>query len=197
MKTFHYHVPAGEHIDRAIQWACKLAKQHRALIRFDFNGAVLVASPKTAAHTLQWLFAKRTGERASRWRQSPAGQRAAARRKQEVASKSQELADLMDSMERRIARGYASLLHWLDDFTVVADDVAVAADLPRVRNALVALGFVGGQHVGRPKEDFDDAAVLAQYIVGQAISCMDQGMPPHPITTLFVTRWLEAHDEGH
>ena len=193
MKTMVYKVLAGEHIDWAIDRARELSKRHRALVRFRFNGVTLVASPKTAAHTLRWLWEKRMSEQASQWRQSPAGKASAARRERELATKQRRLDELMAVMDSEIGGGHEPMLRWLAEFAMVADDVEVSCDLPRVREALVAAGFANNQHVGRPKEEFDDPTVMAEYIAGQAISCINYGMGPHPITQLFVDRWLRKH----
>lgn len=73
-----------------------------------------------------------------------------------------------------------ALIDWLVDYSGVADFTYVTKDYPTVIAALKAAGYSDNAHVGCPKEDFEDPQIMAEYIVGQAINCMEQRWSPHP-----------------
>jgi hypothetical protein len=191
MKTIEYEPLAGSHIDYAIQHAVGFAKHHHARVRMRFNDVTLVATPKTSRDSLRWTFDKTQGESAQHWRTTPRGLASARRRKRELAANQRIVDDLIGELPASLASGLDDTVAWLSRFARVADDCGLRYSKPEIAQALRAAGYTNNQHVGRPQEDFDSSLVTGQWIVGQAINCLEHGMPPHPITRKFAAKYQE------
>jgi len=181
----------GTHIRKASETARRMAVTNCLPVRFKFNDVVLTATRKTSVASLLWTFDLVTSQHAQSYRKSKRGIEAARRRKQQIADKQQAVDHLINTLEASIANGLSDVVLWLSRFSEVADDVDVAYSEEIIIQALKSAGYVADQHVGRPKEDFTNKQLLGEYIVGQAISCLEGGMPPHPITQTFAATFFK------
>jgi hypothetical protein len=86
MKEMKLSLPVGDHIDNASRTASHLARKHNCMVRFDFNGVSLHATPKKSPVTIGWEYDQITGQHAERYRLSAAGQKEHARGEAEVKS---------------------------------------------------------------------------------------------------------------
>lgn len=191
MKTIEYKPLAGSHIDYAIQHAVGFAKHHRARVRMRFNDITLVATPKTSRHTLRWTFDKLQGESAQHWRTTPRGLASTRRRKAQLACDQQAVDHLIDTLPASIASGLDDTVSWVSRFSQVADDSGLVYSKHEIAKALRDARYIGNQHVGLPEEDFASSRVTGEWIVGQAINCLEHGMPPHPMTQEFAAKYQE------
>lgn len=91
-----------------------------------------------------------------------------------------------------------SVLDWLAQFTPLADNGGVYFSIPGLANDLKGAGYVSGAWSSKengPQMAAARAAIAAskqaeaEYIIGQAISCLDAGMPPHSVLNTFVDRY--------
>jgi hypothetical protein len=97
-----------------------------------------------------------------------------------------------------VAANMDTLIVWLSAFSGVADDCDVTFDHKAVIDILVAAGYVLNAHVGDDPQSFDSRKKLGEWIVGQAISCINHGMGPHLITQMFAEQYFKipiAHQE--
>jgi hypothetical protein len=190
MKTLTYRPHAGEHLIQAARWATALARSYRALVRFQFNDCTLVATPKKSPCTIAWEFDLACDRAHSKWKNSAEGQRQLAARAEQIKAR-QQLADCLTSqLPDRIAGGLDALMEWVREVQPVADDIAVDYDAGQILQLLLEAGYKADRFVGQPRDSFNTRARLGGYIIGQVISALQKGMPPHPICLQFIDRYF-------
>ncbi len=177
----------GRHIDSVTAEYCKLSKRAKVLIDFDFNGVKLTASPKTSPATLRWAFDNELERKAAAYRNSPEGRAAAQDRNDELIVKQVTIEHLIANMDFST---HDKTMTWLRQFAEVADDVGVSYDKAPIIFNLTIAGYKENDECGRPKEDYSNREIMAKWIAGQALNCLNMGMPPHPITEKFVGEYF-------
>ena len=191
MKTINYEPMCGEHIRETSETARRMAVENRLPVRFDFNGVVLTATRKTSVSSMLWTFDLVLSQHAQTYRKSKRYTEAARRRQQQLADSQQIVNHLLNTLDASIANGLSDVVLWLSRFSEVADDCDLTYSKSDIARKLTTAGYIKNQHVGRPQSDFDNRKVLGEYIAGQAISVLEHGLPPHPITAKFARQYLE------
>lgn len=194
-KGFRGEASTGSHFDAVATAAIFHMVETACPVAFKFNGVDLVVS-EGFCHLDQLRVAYREGleEIHRKWAESPEGMAADREYEAECEAAIALHAECMARLPNEV-RDQDALVDWLVEYSNVADLTYVAKDYPAVLAALKAAGYSGNAHVGRPKEDFEDPQVMAEYIVGQAISCMGSGMPPHPgLTEKFAEKYRAKRD---
>ena len=186
-----YDPSAGMHISRACQGLAKAASAKVAAVAMTFNNIRIVAQPNDAPEVLESRWQALGNERRRVYRQSDEYRRQQ-RERQERLQENQKLVSAM--MEHRRFETLESTLDWLEKFTPAADDIDVKFSLLELADALTAAGYVKSEFVGdQYRERLErDADAMGRYIVGQVISCLEHGMPPHPMATTFIERWRKT-----
>lgn len=191
MKQIIYIPSGGERIEHACHEATRLARQHNALCRFDFNDVRLIAAPKKSPGTLLWEWEWTNKRERSAYRNSAKGREDARRRAAEIVSRQAKVTFLINDLPNACSAGLDKVMFWLSAFTEVADDIGVTWDHAYVKALLEGAGYKENAHVGRKPHEFTARQIMGEYIVGQAINCMGIGMPPHPVTLGFVEKYFE------
>ena len=163
-------------------------------LSFEFSGITVIVRHDDIADDVASAYLKRWDEDARLYRESPEGQAEKARCEQERIERQEKHDACMAGLEDA-AGDQTRLIAWLIEYSGVADDTTIKTDYPSVLTALEAAGYRENAHVtrpGQPKADFTDPSVMAEYVVGQAISALRKGMGPHPnMTHKFGTDYLE------
>lgn len=112
--------------------------------------------------------------------------------RQRIANAQAKIDELIPQLPDILAGGNVGmLLEWLSTYTENADYVGVEKHLDKIIAQLEQAGYVKGAHVG--KKDNWDSQSSAEYIVGQAIGCMNMGMGPHSVLIPFVEKWMKQY----
>jgi len=180
----------GTHIRDAAETARSMAVQHRKPVQFRFNGVPLTATRKTSVDSILWTFGLVQRQRADSYRKSKRGIQQAKRSKQQIADNQQQVDFLCRHLAAAIRGGLSDVVLWCSEFSECADDIAVKYSPSTIIRQLTEAGYVDNQHVGQPQEDFADKQTLGEYIVGQAISCLQNRLPPHSITQKFAADYF-------
>lgn len=191
MKPLIYEPLGGERIEHACHEATRLAKEHRRLCRFSFNDVTLMAAPKKSAYTLEWEWTWTLERERSAYRNSKKGQEAERQRVAEVSAMQIQSDFLIKDLPNACQGGLDKVMLWLSAFAEVADRIGVTFDTDWIIALLESAGFRENAHVGRHPSAFNNRKMMGHYIVGQAINCMRQGMPPHPMTLTFVEKYFK------
>ena len=191
MHTLTYRPECGTELTTAIRHARALAKRQRARVQLPFNGVLLWVTPKKSPATILWEWTLANSRLMSRYHQSAAYQRQQTERAAEIARKQTLVTRLVAALPSVLACPERSwLMLWLDVFTYNADDMAVLFNHQALAVQLETAGYVVNQHVGAPKASFTNRRVVEQYILGQVLNCLHEGMPPHPITRKFIDQYF-------
>lgn len=191
MKTT-YEPGAGIHISAACQEAVAFAKQHGESQTFTFNDITITATPETDPAALSAEFSAKQEANHKAWQDSPEGRQHAENRRLEICRKQAQHDTLVNDLPRVLMERRDALMRWLAMFAEAADDVGVVRKLPVVIAALEGAGYSSNDALGLDKREYDKPAIMCAYIVGQALSCMKNGMPPHPMTGSFVERYFAS-----
>jgi hypothetical protein len=186
-----YEPRCGTHIQGAAVTARTMAREARRPVRLRFNGVVLVATRKTSVASLLWTFDLVMSQHAQAYRTSRRGIEQAKRRKQQIADNQQQVDFLCRMLASAIRNGLSDVVLWCAEFSEAADDIGVKYSPSTIARQLTEAGYVDNQHCGRPEADFSNAQVLGEFIVGQAINCLNHAMPPHPMTRRYAKRYAE------
>lgn len=189
-----YQPRVGQHIDRACEEAVTFAKRCGKSQTFVFNEVTLTAFPDTEPAALAAKFSEEMDAAGVRWRESEEGKKAAANRREQVRQYQSTHDSLMLSLPSILSERRDALMRWMASFADVADDVDVVKDFPRAIALLEGAGYSASDALGLSKDEYKKPAIMCAYIVGQALSCMKRGMPPHPVTIGFVEDYFKLKE---
>lgn len=187
MKTVQYTPRCGTHIDDVSRIAWETANLDNCRVAFTFNGIDLTVEPTDNPDTAAKWYEAECKVRAAAYRASEAGRAAAAARVARLASAQKTLdaliADMGDMSDPKRAVAFVR------DLASVADDVGLVWNKKSVARRLKSAGWVASANRGNAFRA-DDRENVAGWIVGQALSMMRNGMPPHPMLADFAEKWL-------
>lgn len=84
-----------------------------------------------------------------------------------------------------------SLIAWLGEFAAVADSINLKFDKKALAERLTNYGYTADAFIGLPQGDYNRKAILAGYLIGQAISQLNSGMPLHPMLNDWCNKYKE------
>lgn len=189
MKKMRYKTTAGLHISRACSEASALSKSENGLVRFDFNGVKLVASPKKSTATLIWEFDFTMARQSAPYKTSQAYVDSQNRDRVKAIEINYEINRLVNLLDWSLQRMDLTI-DWVRQFTPLADHVCAKYDKSALKRKLEQAGYKENAHVGRAREDFNDRKVTGEWIIGQVINCISSGIGPHPIAVNFCEKYF-------
>lgn len=188
-----YEPGVGIHIDDACKEAVAMAQRLKTPIDFSFNEIELVAFPDSDAIGLSQGYSAAREKRVQAYRESPEGKKAAQERAAEIARK-QDLHDsLVRGLKTAINTGMDSVIAWLRPFQEASDYRGVKSDFVAVIATFEAAGYEANENTGLPRAHYSSRPIMGRYIIGQAIACMKNGMPPHQITHTFAEKYFSLN----
>lgn len=179
----------GQDIKETIAKAFLFLNDHPTGVYFQFNGIrVEVTSETTPASVFQkWKddseesyqaylrsdeSKKRDLERATR-----------ANENQRILDQARQEAEILDLTNMDHA------LSWVNQWYNAADDVDVKWSPSEMQSYLTNSGWKAGDCVGHPDVK-TDKVIMGRWLLGQAMSCMNSMMPPHPVFGTFYEKYL-------
>jgi hypothetical protein len=187
-----YEPYAGELIGNACQTAVTMANESNDTVKYNFNGIELFIPPGSNPSDIVNMYHDLSDKRYKN-RESPKGIQAKKDRDAEIKRNQATIDKLCQCQQNLLAtEDMAAIMAWLREFTDGADDNGVTFDKMAVYDAFIRNGYRLNAHVGRPREDFTNKTVMAEYIIGQAMSCLASGMPPHPVALKFIDDYFSV-----
>lgn len=191
MSTLTFEPSPGTHIREACKEASAMAINKNSDVEFEFNGITITATPQSSPASLEADWDAKLAAEAKAYRESPEYAAEQRRREDQVKTGQNAVNCFMEGIEQVLATcSTDDILKYFKPFVKVADDVGVNFDHNKLADLLEHFGYKDGMHVGKPQEAFDDKETMAQYILGQVVSCLRRGMPPHPVTNSFIERYF-------
>lgn len=194
-KEMTYEPRAGENFDYSAKEAIRLAAANDATVQFSFNGVSLKAEATTDPADLKKAFFKAMEDESKAYANSPQAKADAAREAAEVKNTQATLDKLASSLDGALAGGLTETIKWVKDYANNADDNRVNNHRQEVLGKLKAAGFKANEYTG-DKFVKGNKEILGRYILGQVVSNMEGGMPPHPIASKFAQDYLDMPDKG-
>jgi hypothetical protein len=197
---------AGSDVEWACKKSCRLARTIGMVITFDFNDEPMTARPHSQPDA---LYARWHQEKDRKYREYLASDEYKEFLAEQEAERVEAQGKIDALLERlhTVTRGpefrdddQDALLDWMYEFSKVADLNTVVWDIPVVADRLTSAGWTANAHVlpdGLTKEQEEnfratirsDKRIDAEYIIGQCVTCMLGGMPPHPVVTKFIDEY--------
>lgn len=184
---------AGDHIHGVFKKALRMAWQKNRIIKFEFNEYKFTIRKRLSERHLRKQWDHMVSASSARWRNSRKGREYLAERAREIAQKQSEIDTLMAGVT--LTTNLDEILYWFEQFTPLADDISVSYDGAAIVQFLENNGYVENEGVGESKEHFKNKVNLGRYIVGQCLSSLKIGMPPHPICVKFIEDYNNIEDE--
>lgn len=181
----------GTHIREACKEAAALAINKNSDVEFEFNGIKVIATPKSSPASLEADWNSQMEASRKAYKESPEYAAEQQRRAEAVKTSQNVVNCFMDGIEQVLVTcSTDDILKYVQPFVGASDDVDVSFDKAKLADLLEQYGYKDSMHVGKPKEAFDDKETMAQYILGQVVTCLRSGMPPHPITNSFIEKYF-------
>lgn len=191
MSTRTFEPSPGTHIREACKEAAAMAIKKNSDVEFEFNGITITATPQSSPASLEADQDTKLAAEAKAYHESPEYAAEQQRRAETVKTSQNVVNCFMDGIEHVLATcSTDGILKYFKLFVNAADDVGVNFDHNKLADLLEQYGYKDGMHVGKPQEAFDDKETMAQYILGQVVTCLRRGMPPHPITNSFIEKYF-------
>lgn len=192
MNTLTFDPSPGTHIREACKEAAAMAINKNSAVEFEFNGITVTATPQSSPASIEADWNSKMEADSKAYRESPEYAAAQQRRAEQVKTSQNVVNCFIDGIEQVLATcSTDDILKYFKPFVEAADDVDVKFDKSKLSDLLEQYGYKDGMHVGKPQEDFNDKETMAQYILGQVVSCLRRGMPPHPITNSFIEKYFK------
>lgn len=185
-KDWHFEPIGGDDRDECVATAITEAKALGAPITLHFNENVMKITGDTDPVQLEKERKEESRKKWDAYTKTAAYKKEQARKAAQHARDQKKIDDLMASLDGVLARGIGASVGWMKDYSAVAEDGTLRTDNALVLKKVLAAGYVKNAHVGRPEGALDgDYKAMGEYIMGQAISSMEKGYPPHPIAGMF------------
>ncbi len=182
--SIFYEATIGSNITNVAAECSYLASETGWTVKFEFNGTNNTVKPGDSPETIEAGFMAAIEQSRLDYANSPEGKLREQQRQQEIAARQKCANELINSLPDVLA-DLDKLLSWLTAWMDATDDVGVKVDQVEVASKLESV-WKCNAHVGKDKSEFTNKKVMGEYLVGQAISCMQNGMPPHPVLKKFV-----------
>lgn len=180
-------VMAGAGIAITCGYAEGLASSRRVPVSFTFNGIEVIVKDGTDGEAALLRWQAETNLQAEAWHSSPEGRKSAREQEQRRIDDQFQMDDLL-CHQPGPNHSLQWVVRWCVGLAKFGQRMDVRWSKPVAITALEACGYMANAHVGKPEEAFDNPVVMGEYIVGQVISCMKEGMPPHEMTIEFAKR---------
>lgn len=156
----------------------------------QFNGVDLNVAPGATADACYDEWEIVFNNNAKLYRNSPECQKAAADSQRRADNARREVRRLLGTFDES-SRSLDTLVGWAKDFSVHADNNAVVFDKDALADMLENLGYRNNMHVAKEGEIRPKwmKKIMGEYIIGQVINCLRNGMPPHPIEAKFADEY--------
>lgn len=187
---------AGSCIDNAIDRAISIASKLKACVHFDFNGAIVVARPFSRYEQLRRAWDDELERKHQAYLASPEYAEYKAKRAAEVLEKQTKVDSLLQNLPN-VVKSNDDIIQWIGEFVLPADDTDVQFDADQLANFLEENGWIDSDMVLTEEEKQSgitrivDRTTMAKYIVGQVISCLRNGLGPHPVCLKFIEEYQE------
>lgn len=200
MNEITYSPKAGEHIETASRNAQRIAFEKGQRVGFQFNDVRLWAFPAGSSDIPAKFYSTVVERRHNAYLESPEGKAAQKRRDSEIAEKQFACDNVTNNLDSILAHNSSTgVLFFIEKFCKAANDIAVTIDHKRIIASLENAGFERNAYVMPswalklqkkfwPKF-FENKNRLYKYIIGQVLSCLYNGMPPHQVTLHFIEKW--------
>lgn len=187
-----YEPMAGEDIQKCIETCLQNALFKQKDVQFTFNGAVVVCHPKDSYDDVYSAWREEMDHLHEVYINSEQYKQSQREINKIVADAQAKIDELIPQLPDILAGGNTGmLLEWLSTYTENADYIGVEKHIREVAGQILLAGYAPNAHVGK-KENWDSQS-SAEYIVGQAIDCMNMGMGPHPVLIPFVEKWMKQY----
>lgn len=188
----------------SISYTCNVASQYatylKAVVSFEFNGVEVFSRPYTSWHEAEKNWNRESERKHQEYLNSDEHKARLEERTKKIAIKQTAINILLAELPSLI-NDEAKIMNWVSCFAKVADDVGVEFDKKELSKTLQNAGWVNNAYAAsidasdEEKEELKaqlnaDKSMLAQYIMGQVISCLEINMPPHPVTSHFVSEYF-------
>lgn len=183
----------GTHISEACVKAVDMANQLHDAVEFEFNGIPISVGEMETADVVEIRWIVESDKRQEAYRQSPEYKAQKDRRKIEVAYKQKIVRRLEEDSMTIPIQNELEWLEWAVNLAKFADDVVVYFHPHSLALTLQQRGWVRNAHVTDSEDVKEqmkkDKTMMAQYIMGQVVSCLDNGMLPHQVVIRFVEEY--------
>lgn len=202
-----YYPVFGCDIEYAIASACQLSRNFQTTIQFDFNQVSFEVRPNHTEKQLDEWWISEIERSQLEWYKSTEG----INRLAEISQKQVEIERLIGVVETLpkndgTHKNSSTWLNWLYDFCILGENRYLNYDKQQLLQALEAGGWVSGHHVIKLEGDVTDETintaceifqekikdspqVYAEYIMGQAIESLKDGLGVNSICRKFIDEY--------
>ncbi|MDP2816320.1 MAG: hypothetical protein Q8O19_06550 [Rectinemataceae bacterium] len=188
------HIGCGVSIYSAAAQMVEACKDNEQ-VSIEFNGVTVVADKTSTTESIVADYNAQSEADAERYRNSPAGKRAAEEARQEV----ERLQTLYDESLAELPSlnfdDQAGLLAWFEKIQPATDHIGVEGRIEggtRILEAFVEHGYLPNVNTGDASNP-DDPDNAARYIIGQCLTCLGKdGFAPgsiHQVVHHFIAEW--------
>lgn len=189
--TINYNPPLGEYISTTINKIVALANQEMKCVVTTFNEIDLVAHPfTTTEQALEKYFTEEQQRRQEEYYASKEYKDKEVKRQKEI-KEAQDIIDTYISNLNEVleSKDTEKVIDWLKVFTDPADRSGTYCNFSFVTKTFIDAGYKANAFVGEGALLETHKEWMGLYIIGQAIDCMQKGMPPHPIIYKFIEQY--------
>ena len=180
MKVITLKLRANVYLEDAVQNAIKLAREKRCLVRFNFSGVSLFATPKKSPVTIEWEYNHISSQKADARCMSAEYREKYGRGTDDLKAKQLALDDCLVNVLGVLDSGLDDVMVWLSDFIPLSQDGRLVYGRRNLAEAFERHGYKQNEFIDGAKDFYLVKENLGRYIVGQVIDCLKRGFPPHP-----------------
>lgn len=147
---------------------------------FKFNEQIIVVRTGDTEETVMAEWRAESARRHEAWKISPAGIKYYKQHANALRVDTKIVTDGIARLNDNILASPIQTCRWLASWALQADNVNISFDKRGLAQRLETAGYKANAFVGQA-EKLNQPENMSRYIVGQAVSMMNGGMPPHPM----------------
>lgn len=182
----------GDDLSAVIKTALAMVADGGMKVGFAANGVRIVVVEGDTFEMIEAEMHRQWNAQVAAYRASPEGIRAKHEEHQRLSNAVLTHAACMAALPMICGKARIDepeLMDWLATYADAANHGDVHKDYGRVLELLGKAGYAPCRYEGLDQSEYDKPNIMAGYIIGQAMDCMQGGMPPHPVTISFIEKY--------
>lgn len=179
-----YNPKIGEDVAFSCERAAELAVATCETVHLKFNDVELIVRPGERAAAVRQRWTRELQRRSIVFDASPAGI-AEAHARAATRDEHQCRTDGLVAALHGAVQSLDTLVRWCVALAEAADHIGVSWDPYAAAETIKAAGYKANVHCGEPFRLTSDWQKAGEYLVGQTLASLDNGMPPRSIVADF------------
>ncbi len=191
-EPFELEILGGSYLPDVCEEAAEKANELNMQVKFEFNGIALTVNPGDDANLAEAVYHDISEARHQEYLKSPEHKKELRREHDAKNREGKKVTSLGGTMNQTLDSGLDAIIRWVAQLAKYSQRGLHPDDCKKILEAFEAADFEAGACCDLKKEFYaTNKNIMGRYIVGQVMKCLQDNMPPHPITEKFAKDYFK------